>query len=94
MRILGKKKLVQFMERHPRSDSSLRSWVQVVETSQWKTPADIKNTFASASFLSDNRVIFNLGGNKFRLLVLAIYVQGSVIISWLGTHAEYDKMNF
>ncbi|HOG50971.1 MAG TPA: type II toxin-antitoxin system HigB family toxin, partial [Lentisphaeria bacterium] len=51
-------------------------------------------TFASASFLSDNRVVFNLGGNRFRLLVVVIYVQGNVIVNWLGTHAEYDKTNF
>lgn len=94
MRIAGKKKLVQFMERHPGSASSLRSWVQVAETSEWKAPTDIKQTFASTSFRSRNRVVFNIGGNRFRLLVVVIYVQRNAIVNWLGTHAQYDKMNF
>ncbi|MDD4097804.1 MAG: type II toxin-antitoxin system HigB family toxin [Lentisphaeria bacterium] len=94
MRIAGKKKLVQFMERHPGSASSLRSWVQVAETSEWKAPTNIKQTFARTSFRSRNRVVFNIGGNRFRLLVVVIYVQRNAIVNWLGTHAEYDKMNF
>ena len=94
MRILGKKKLVQFMKKHPNSAGSLRAWVQIVEASSWQKPTDIKKTFASASFLSDNRVIFNIAGNNFRLLVTVIYVQGNLLVTWIGTHAEYDKMNF
>lgn len=94
MRVLGKKKLVKFMERHANAALPLRSWVQLVEASDWQSPADVKRSFASASFLSNNRIVFNIGGNNFRLLVVVIYTQGSLLVNWIGTHAEYNKLNF
>lgn len=93
MRIVGKKRIDKFIKSHANSRSSLRGWMAIAESVQWQTPQDIKNEFASASFLSNNRVIFNIGGNKFRLIVIAIYVQKTLIVTWVGTHAEYDKRN-
>ncbi|OQA87649.1 MAG: hypothetical protein BWY31_00591 [Lentisphaerae bacterium ADurb.Bin242] len=94
MRVNGKKKITAFMRTHATSCPSLRAWTQIAEKAVWKTPSDIKLEFASASFLSNNRVIFNIGGNNFRMVVIAVYVQETLIVSWIGTHAEYSKLKF
>ena len=93
MRVNGKKKITKFMGSHSASRAPLRAWTQIAENAAWRTPSDIKREFASASFLSNNRVIFNIGGNKFRLVVIVVYTQDTLIVSWIGTHAEYDKLN-
>lgn len=66
----------------------------ILGTSNWQGPQDVKNRYPSASFFSENRIVFNLGGNKFRLLVLVAYVNGIVLVKQVGTHAEYDKWKF
>ncbi len=93
MRVNGKKRITEFMKSHANSCSALRSWTDIAEAAHWHTSMEIKREFASASFLSNNRVVFNVGGNKFRLVVIAIYVQETIIVKWIGTHAEYDKLN-
>lgn len=91
MRIAGREKLTQFMRKHARARSSLSAWVATAEEATWKTPKDIRLHFRSADFLSDNRVVFNIGGNNYRLVVLVRYVEGQLLILKIGTHAEYDK---
>ncbi len=91
MRIAGRDKITKFMRRHARSRSSLTSWLATAEEAQWKNPQDIKERFGSADFLSENRVIFNISGNNYRLVVLVRYVEGQLLIVKIGTHAEYDK---
>ena len=94
MKIIGKRDIEKYMTRHANAATSLKCWVQKAEQSTWKTPSEIKADFASASFLSGNRVVFNIGGNNFRLVVIAVYVQGMLVVDWIGTHAEYDKKRF
>ena len=91
MRVIGKRDIERYMTRHANAAMPLKCWVQKVEQSEWKTPAAIKAYFASASFLSGNRVAFNIGGNNFRLVVIAVCVQGMLVVDWIGTRAEYDK---
>ena len=62
-----------------------------MERAEWKTTADVKRDFAAASFLSGNRIVFNIGGNRFRLLVTAVFCKGRVLVEKVGTHAEYDR---
>ncbi len=92
MRIAGKKRIKDFMKSHASSCTSLKAWADFVEAAHWHSPSEIKQDFASASFLSKNRVVFNIGGNNFRLVVVAVYVQETIVVSWIGTHAEYDKL--
>jgi mRNA interferase HigB len=91
MRIAGRDKLTKFMRKHARARSSLQSWMATAEEAIWETPQDIKLRFHSADFLSNNRVIFNISGNNYRLVVLVRYVEGQLLILKIGTHAEYDK---
>lgn len=91
MIVRGIEKIVEFYERHAQSKGALEAWYAEVKRSEWKTTHDIKRKFASADFLSGNRVVFNIKGNHFRLVVKVVYVAGTVIIDRVGTHADYDK---
>lgn len=94
MQVLGRDKLNSFATKHANVKSALDSWFVEVERSQWLTPQDIKNRFCSADFLADNRVIFNIKGNHYRLVVKVRYQNGLVVVEWVGTHAEYSKKKF
>lgn len=94
MLIVGLKKLEIFAKKHTDTKTALKRWVASVQEASWKTPHDIKERFRSADFLSDNRVIFNIKGNHYRLVVKVRYVDDVVRIDWVGTHAEYSKKTF
>lgn len=93
MTVVGKQILEKFIKKHTRAGTSLRPWLAEAECANWETTQDIKNRYNSADFLSNNRVVFNIGGNKFRLVVIASYSVGILKIDRIGTHAEYDKWN-
>jgi len=94
MKVLGRDKLVEFYKKHSDSKKALISWNRDAHESIWNTPQDIRNRYRSADFLSDNRVIFNIKGNNYRLVIKVRYQNGIVVILWIGTHAEYNKENF
>jgi mRNA interferase HigB len=94
MRIVGLPILEEFKTRHAKARGPLDAWRSEVEHENWKTPHDIKQRYRSADFLSDNRVIFNIKGNSYRLVVQVRYQNGLVAVEWVGTHAEYDKKRF
>lgn len=91
MKLVGREILSKFMRKHAASVAPLSAWIDEVEGAEWDGPADVRRRYASASFLSGNRIIFNIGGNNFRLLVVAYYSGKSLLIDRIGTHAEYDK---
>ncbi|MBL4796278.1 MAG: type II toxin-antitoxin system HigB family toxin [Oleispira sp.] len=96
MKVLSRDKLTKFSKKHANSKGALDAWFDEVskEESAWKTTHDIKNRYPSADFLADNRVIFNIKGNHYRLVVEVRYQNGFVVVEWVGTHAEYDKKSF
>lgn len=94
MKLLGKQILHDFKERHPDAKSHVDSWEAEVEEAQWKTPIDLKRDFQKASILKDNHVIFDILGNRYRLLVQITYKNGVVLTKKAGTHKEYDKWKF
>ncbi|MEQ9546412.1 MAG: type II toxin-antitoxin system HigB family toxin [Marinobacter sp.] len=94
MKVLARNKLTDFMRKHASSRKALEAWFAEAEEYDWQTPQDIKDRFSSADFLADNRVIFNIKGNHFRLVVKVRYRNGIVVVEWVGTHAEYSKKTF
>jgi mRNA interferase HigB len=82
-------------ERHRRRglESLLRAWYREVEAADWQDPAELKARFPHASFLNDNRVCFNVGGNKYRIIALVFYKSKRVYIRFAGTHDEYDRID-
>lgn len=93
MRIIAKRTLVEFWTKHPDSKGQLAAWHAEVSKADWSTPQEIKDVYKTASFLADNRVVFNIKGNDYRLIVKINYPYRIVYIRFVGTHAEYDKIN-
>lgn len=93
MRIISRKKLKDFWIKHEDAENLLKAWFADAKNAQWSTPANIKNNYRNASFLSENRVVFNIKGNKYRLIVVVHYNFGLVYIRFVGTHEEYNKIN-
>ena len=91
MRLLGKKLLDQFFQEHADARAPLGAWVLEVDAAQWKTTIDIKQRFPSASFLAGNVVVFNIKGNTYRLVSKVEFVTAIVLVTRIGTHAEYSK---
>ncbi|MDF3837955.1 type II toxin-antitoxin system HigB family toxin [Cupriavidus basilensis] len=91
MRIIAKRNLLTFCEQHPAARQPLLAWHEEAIQARWSTPQDIKDRYASASFVGSNRVVFNIGGNKYRLIVAVAYRVGVVYVKFIGTHAEYDR---
>lgn len=93
MRIIARSTLREFWINHPDAEEALQAWYDDAERVQWKTPSDIKTTYQSASFVSNNRVVFNIRGNHYRLIVHIHYNTQIVYIRFVGTHAEYDRVD-
>ncbi len=88
--MVGRKVLTDFAGRHADVRSQVEAWFWEAEEANWRSPKDIKARYSSASFFSDNRVVFNLKGKKYRLLAKVSYDQQIVFVVKLGTHAEYS----
>lgn len=93
MRIISRKRLIEFWQRYPDSEQPLRAWFAEAKKVNWATPADIKALYRNASIIPGNRVVFNIKGNDYRLVVLVDYKYGKMFIRFIGTHAEYDRIN-
>lgn len=92
-RIVAKRTLREFWERHAESEQYLKTWFETAKHSNWKSPNDVKRTYASASILKEGRVVFNIKGNDYRLVVKFNYERQWAFIRFVGTHAEYDRIN-
>lgn len=93
MRVISKKALREFWIKHKDAEQQLKSWHKEANKALWKSPNDIKIEYPSASILNDNRIVFNIKGNQYRLVVKVNYNYQALWIRFIGTHAEYDKIN-
>ncbi|MCP4123899.1 MAG: type II toxin-antitoxin system HigB family toxin [Bacteroidetes bacterium] len=93
MRVISRKTLKDFWESHRDCEEQLKSWFREALNANWDTPNKIKIDYPNASILEDNRVVFNIKGNKYRLIIKANYKYRIVYIRFVGTHAEYDKID-
>jgi len=92
-RIFAKSTLREYWEKQPDSEQYLKTWHDTVLSSDWETPNDVKETYASASILKNSRIVFNIKGNAFRLVAKFNFEKQWVFIKFIGTHAEYDKID-
>ena len=93
MRIIARRTLREFWLRHPDAEQPLRAWVAEAQAADWNNPQGIKRRYRHASFVADNRIIFNIGGNKYRLVAHVNYDFRIACIKFVGTHAEYDRID-
>ena len=93
MKIVAIGTLRAFWRRHPEAEQPLKAWYDEAKGASWQSPAEIKAQYRSASFVSSNRVVFNIKGNKYRLIVAVAYRLQAVYIKFVGTHADYDRID-
>jgi mRNA interferase HigB len=93
MHIIFRRTLIEYWHAHPDAERPLRAWFTDAKKATWKSPEDIKQRYANASILPHNRVVFNIKGNTYRLVVIVEYSQGKIFIRFVGSHAEYDKID-
>ena len=93
MRIIKRGTLIDFSGSHPDAKGALDAWFYEVKRANWAGPRDVKEKYGTASIIGNNRVVFNIGGNKYRLIVEINYPKQIVYIRFLGTHEQYDKVD-
>ena len=93
MRVIAISSLRAFWEKYPNAQTPLRAWYAMASRAQWGSPADIKQAYRHASFTANNRVVFNVKGNDYRLVALVRYDKGLLFVRFVGTHAQYDKID-
>ena len=94
MQVIALRTLRRFWARCPQAERPLRAWYALASRAEWRRPADIKAQFGTTvDFVADNRIVFDLGGNKFRLVVHVAYAYKRVLIKFVGTHADYDRID-
>jgi mRNA interferase HigB len=95
VRIVARRTLREFREQraHRDAEGPLRAWCAEASRANWRSPADIKEAHRNASFLENNRVVFNVGGNKYRLVIVVLYRAQMILVRFVGTHAQYDTID-
>ena len=93
MRIIARKTLIAFWKANPRAEQQLKAWYAEASAANWKTPADVKAQYGSASILKNGRVVFNICGNEYRLVVWINFDFHTIYIRFIGTHEEYDEID-
>lgn len=93
MRIISRKTLISFWEKHGDSEQSLRAWFDEAENASWSSASELKQQYKNASIITKKRVVFNIKGNHYRLVVDIEFKLGIIFIVWIGSHTEYDKLN-
>ena len=92
-RIFAKSTLREFWEKHPDSEQYLKTWYDTAMNANWKTPNDVKQSYANASILKDSRIIFNIKGNSYRLVIKFNFEHQLAFVRFLGSHSDYDKID-
>ena len=93
MNVVARRTLVEFWTRHPRATGPLSAWYYIARAAEWRTPQEVRDDFNTVDFVGDNRVIFDIGGNNYRLVVRISYPFKQVLVKFVGTHAEYDRID-
>ena len=93
MRIVAKRTLRAYWEKQRRAEQPLKPWYAIAAKAEWSSPADVKTAYRNASIVSNDRVVFNIGGNRYRLVVRFDYTGRIGFVRFVGTHAEYDAVD-
>ena len=93
MRVIAKSTLRAFWEKHADAEVPLKTWYRILEKADWEDSHDIKRVYGDASLVGNNRVVFNIKGNRYRIVVYIIFKFKKVFIRFVGTHQQYDKID-
>ncbi len=93
MHVISRTQLIKFWTKHPDAETPLRIWFKKVEQAKWKSLNELKLDFPTADYVGNDRLVFNIKGNKYRIIVLVFFTGQKMFIRFVGTHAEYDKID-
>lgn len=93
MHVISRLMLIKFWKKHPDSETPLRVWFKKVEQAKWKNVNELKAVFPTADYVGNDRVVFDIKGNKYRIVVLVFFTGQKMFIRFVGTHAQYDKID-
>jgi len=93
MRIITEKRIRDFFLSHPNAEPTFTEWIKEVRKATWQTPNELRDMYPAASILPGNRAVFRLGGGSYRLVVVIHYDKGRLFVRFVGTHADYDKID-
>lgn len=92
MNVIARRTLEAFWKANPDAKAPLSAWYKIARSARWRSFQDVRATFNSADLVAGSKLVFNIGGNNYRLVVLAAFRSGRLFVLWVGTHAEYDKI--
>jgi len=93
MQIFGKREIEKFIAKHAITKHAFENWIEIVESSEWRSHTDIKQTFPSADYIGNAKYVFNIKGNGCRVVAVVVFVSGTLSIRFIGTHDEYSKID-
>jgi mRNA interferase HigB len=93
MRIIKRQTLLSFMARHPETEQPLKAWIESIKKAEWRHSADVKASFPKASIINSERVVFDIFGGNYRMVVAINYSHQVIYVKFIGTHGDYDKIN-
>ena len=93
MRVIAKSTLKSFWEKHADAEVPLKTWYKIAEKSDWSDSHDVKKIYSDASIVGNNRIVFNIKGNKYRIVVYMIFKYRKMFIRFVGTHQQYDRID-
>lgn len=93
MKIIDSEKLEKFIHKHADASKAIQKWIAVCEAAEWKNHSELKNDFLSADYVGNSRYVFNIKGNNFRIVTVVTFFAGRMVIRFIGTHSEYDRID-
>lgn len=93
MKVIAVSRVREYQEAYPNAAKALSAWLTIAKKAKWQTPQEVQQVDPKVSILKDGRLVFNIAGNNYRLIVKVNYVTQSIFIRWFGTHPEYDKID-
>lgn len=93
MRIISRRTLREFWHKKPDAEQALKAWFAEVSKAKWNSPDEVKRLYRTASILKNGRCVFNIAGNKYRLIVKVNYASKTIFIRFIGTHVQYDRID-
>lgn len=93
MKIIDSEKLEEFIKKHADASNAIEKWVEKIEAADWKNHNELKNDFLSADYVGNNRYVFNIRGNNYRIVAIVVFFADRMTIRFIGTHKEYDRID-
>lgn len=93
MIIIDSEKLEKFIRKHADAYNAIQKWIETCESANWKNHSELKNDFLSADYVGNSRYVFNIKGNNYRIVTVVVFFAGRMVIRFIGTHSEYDKID-